>query len=176
MDGFAGKVNYWHDLYQFPEMTAVMEGYLHEHERMHSKNKLYTEAAAKNYAELIVITLKRILERKSVERKDKLSEMIDSLWVAVRQDISSNWQISDMAREAGMSQSTLQRYMRKVFNCSPKQMLLNIRMDEAKYLLSSTNYPLCTIAERLNYSNQFAFSYAFKRHFKLSPRQFRNIK
>ena len=174
MDGFAGKTAYWHDLYQFPEMTAVMEGYLHEIERMHS-NDLYTEAAAENYAELIVITLKRILERKSVRRKDKLRETVDSLWVAVRRDISRAWQMPDMARQAGMSQSTFQRYMRKVFNCSPKQMLLNIRMEEAKYMLSTTNYPLRTIAERLNYSNEFAFSYAFKKRFNISPRQFRNI-
>jgi len=175
MDEFAGKISYWHDLYQFPEMTASMEGYLHEQERMHSKNILYSEAAAKNYAELIVITLKRILERNSTKRRDNLRETVDSIWVTVRQDISRDWQVPDLARQAGMSQSTFQRYIRKTFNCSPKQMLLNIRMEEAKHLLSSTGYPLRTIAERLSYSNEFAFSYAFKRHFKVSPRKFRSI-
>jgi AraC-like DNA-binding protein len=173
MDGFADKVSYWHDLYQFPEMSAAMEGYLHEHERMHSNNSLYTESAAKNYAELITITLKRILERNTVKRKDNLRETVDSIWVAVRQNISREWQVPELARQAGMSQSTFQRYMRKVFNCSPKQMLLNIRMEEAKHLLLSSSYPLRTIAERLNYSNEFAFSYAFKRRFKISPREFR---
>lgn len=174
MEGFANKVSYWHDLYQFPEMTAAMEGYLHEHERMHSKNALYTEVAAKNYAELINITLKRILERNSIKRKDNLRETVDSIWIAVRQDISREWQVPELAQQAGMSQSTFQRYMRKVFNCSPKQMLLNIRMEEAKHLLLSSSYPLRTIAERLNYSNEFAFSYAFKRRHSISPRQFRN--
>jgi AraC-like DNA-binding protein len=173
MEGFAAKVSYWHDLYQFSEMTAAMEGYLHEHERMHSGNSRYAEAAAENYAELISITLDRILERNPGRRKDNLRERVDNIWLAVRQDVSRNWQIPDMSRQAGMSQSTFQRYIRKVFNCSPKQMLLNIRMEEAKHLLASTGYPLRTIAERLSYSDEFAFSYAFKRHIGLSPRQFR---
>ncbi len=174
MREFAVEVSCWHDLYQFPEMSAVMEGYLHECERMHSANARYTEAAAENYAELIVITLKRILERNSGRRKDNLRDAVDRVWLAVRRDVSRAWQMPGLARQAGMSQSTFQRYMRKVFNCSPKQMLLNIRMEEAKHLLTSTSYPLRTIAERLSYSDEFAFSYAFKRCSGLSPRQFRN--
>ena len=174
MQDFAGKISYWHDLYQFPEMAVAMEGYLHEHERMHCVNARYTQEAAENYAELIVISLNRILERNPSTRTDNVREMVDSIWLTVRQDISRDWQVPELARQAGMSQSTFQRYMRKVFNCPPKQMLLNIRMEEAKHLLASTNYPLRTIAERLRYSDRFAFSYAFKRHVGLSPRQFRN--
>lgn len=173
MSGFAGRISYWHDLYQFPEMGAAMEGYIHEHERMYSGNALYMKEAAQNYAELIVITLKRILGRESGSRMDNKRETVDNIWAEVRRDISMNHQVPELARQAGMSQSTFQRYIRKVFNCSPKQMLLNIRMEEAKHLLASTNYPLRTIAGRLGYSDEFAFSYAFKRHFKNSPRQFR---
>ena len=174
MSGFAGGISYWHDLYQFSEMNSAMEGYIHEHERIYGGNTLYPEAAAKNYAELIVITLKRILEGKSGRRRDNRRETVDNIWVTVRRDISMNWQVPELARQAGMSQSTFQRYIRKVFNCSPKQMLLNIRMEEAKHLLASTDYPLRTIAGRLDYSDEFAFSYAFKRHFKISPKQFRS--
>lgn len=174
MEKFAGKIFFWHDLYKLSEIAMLMEAYLHECEHIHGANERHTETAAENYAELIMITLERILERNSAKcKKDYLRETVDSIWLAVRQDVSRAWQVPGLARQAGMSQSSFQRYMRRVFNCSPKQMLLNIRMEEAKHLLSSTNYPLRTIAERLSYSDEFAFSYAFKRCLGFSPRQFR---
>ncbi|MDD5596793.1 MAG: helix-turn-helix domain-containing protein [Victivallaceae bacterium] len=173
MDNFSA-VAYWHDASQFLELRAAMEGCLHEHERMYGSGDPYAEKAARNYAELTVITLNRILERNFHDGKDKLHDTADGIWLAVRQNISRNWQITELAELAGMSPSTFQRYMRKAFNCSPKQMLLNIRFEEAKHLLLSTAYPLKTIAERLGYSDEFAFSYAFKRHCGMSPRHFRN--
>jgi AraC family transcriptional regulator of arabinose operon len=46
-------------------------------------------------------------------------------------------------------------------------------MDQAKMLLTNTSYPLKIIADKLDYSDEFVFSNAFKRKFGISPKDFR---
>ncbi len=47
------------------------------------------------------------------------------------------------------------------------------RLDYAKDLLLTTNLTLEKIAEKINFSTPYAFSKTFKKHFKISPQQYR---
>jgi two-component system response regulator YesN len=52
--------------------------------------------------------------------------------------------------------------------------LLRIRMETAKDILCSTNYKNLQIAEKVGISDQYYFSYCFKKYFKSSPNDVRN--
>ncbi|HJU03637.1 MAG TPA: AraC family transcriptional regulator [Nitrospiraceae bacterium] len=53
------------------------------------------------------------------------------------------------------------------------QYLRHLRLDEARRLLEIGDLPLAHIAQRLGFSDQFAFSHFFKRALGYSPKQFR---
>jgi AraC family transcriptional regulator of arabinose operon len=78
-----------------------------------------------------------------------------------------------MAEDMNMSQATLQRLSQKLYGKSPKQLVINIKMEQARLLLNNTNYPMKIIADKLDYSDEFVFSNAFKRKFGVSPKFFR---
>ena len=52
-------------------------------------------------------------------------------------------------------------------------MLKKIRLDQAKELLTSTGYPVKSIASLCGYEHPFAFSRSFKQEFGVSPMQYR---
>ena len=53
------------------------------------------------------------------------------------------------------------------------RLVLRLRMQRAESMLQSTDEPVAAIAARVGYENPFAFSVAFKRWSRQSPRAFR---
>lgn len=51
--------------------------------------------------------------------------------------------------------------------------LIQIRMDNASFLLKTTNYPIKEITVSVGYLDQLIFSRQFKKHFGCSPTQYR---
>ena len=68
-------------------------------------------------------------------------------------------------------------YIRTLFSqhlgSSPKQYLQKIRMERAKYLLSSTDENIKLIANSVGYDDPLLFSKMFKRYYNCSPTQYR---
>ena len=56
---------------------------------------------------------------------------------------------------------------------SPQEFQMNFRMERAGNLLRSTDNPVGMIAAELGYSDALAFSKSFRRHFGISPTQYR---
>jgi AraC-like DNA-binding protein len=56
---------------------------------------------------------------------------------------------------------------------SPQQYLTQMRMDEAKQLLRTTDNAVDEVAARVGYKDAFTFSKAFKRAVGASPREYR---
>jgi AraC-like DNA-binding protein len=73
----------------------------------------------------------------------------------------------------GVSPATLQRLVRRYFDSTPQQMVVEIRMSQARRLLQQSDYPLKVIAREVGYSDAFVFSSAFKRFHGNSPSAFR---
>ena len=83
------------------------------------------------------------------------------------------WTVSDLARVAVVSRSGLDERFRQVLGRSPIRYLTEWRMHLAEELLSSTDLGVGTIARRVGYDAEEAFSRAFKRHRGTSPAQWR---
>ncbi len=72
----------------------------------------------------------------------------------------------------GFERSYLYRVFKKHYGIGVKEYLVNIRMEKARALLPVEN-SVRRVASLVGYSDEFAFSKAFKRQFGLSPIEFK---
>lgn len=91
----------------------------------------------------------------------------------IRESLERNIQLSDLARECGLSVSHFTRAFRNTFGKSPYRWLLECRIDRAKALLVSSDLPLADIAIRSGFADQAAFTRAFGRIVGDSPGRWR---
>jgi AraC-like DNA-binding protein len=78
--------------------------------------------------------------------------------------------IEDIARDAGMSSSSLQRYFKAAYGVSVFEFIRNARLDEAKHLLMQQGASVSEAAYRAGYSSAANFTTAFKRRFGILPK------
>ena len=79
--------------------------------------------------------------------------------------------ISELARTVGLSESTLRRGFKKLFNTTVMGYLTSLRMKQAELLLRERKLSIGEIANLVGYSQLGHFSTAFKRQFGITPSQ-----
>ena len=87
--------------------------------------------------------------------------------------LDESWTINDMANLLDLSPSRFSHIYTSIFQVSPKQNLLNERMNQAKLLLQSQNYSIGEVASKVGYDNIYHFSKQFKKVVGMSPSEFR---
>lgn len=81
--------------------------------------------------------------------------------------------IEEIARNAGMSSSSLQRHFRAAFGMTVFEFVRNVRLDEARRALVQDGVSVGEAAYRAGYTSAANFATAFKRRFGLSPKHVR---
>jgi len=94
---------------------------------------------------------------------------LDKLWYLVRQELGGNWNLTRLARCAGVSAESLRRLSLEYHDAPPLAHLTRLRMHYAADLLACTREKISTVAARVGYEDPFAFSNAFKRVMGHSP-------
>ena len=72
----------------------------------------------------------------------------------------------------GLSPSRFFVLYKKIFGVSPKQDLINIRIEHAKYRLKQRQYTVTELAESIGYTNPYHFIRQFKQMSGVSPLQY----
>jgi AraC-like DNA-binding protein len=83
------------------------------------------------------------------------------------------WTVEQLATSVAVSRSLLDERFRSVLGRSPIRYLTDWRMHLAEELLATTRHPVGTIARRVGYDSEEAFSRAFKRLHTLPPAAWR---
>jgi AraC-like DNA-binding protein len=83
------------------------------------------------------------------------------------------WTVAELASGAAVSRSILDERFRQVLGRSPIRYLTEWRMHLAEELLTTTDLSVVTVARRVGYDSEEAFSRAFKRANGLSPSHWR---
>ena len=87
---------------------------------------------------------------------------------------NSSFSISDAVTDAGFHPDYFRRCFKEEFGISPIVYATNLRMEQAKKLLTlSMEYGIVEIAERCGFHDSFYFSKCFKKHTGLSPLEYR---
>lgn len=81
--------------------------------------------------------------------------------------------VQSTARHLNVSERTLLNVFRSLLDISTLDYIRNMKMDMAHHLLTTGASPIGEIASLLGYTDQFAFSKSFVRHFGVSPSEYR---
>ena len=93
----------------------------------------------------------------------------------IRDNFHMQLNLADLAREEGLSLARVERLFQKVFHYSPRQLLLQSRLEGALALIEA--YParsIADIARECGYTDHSAFSRQFKAMTGYTPSQFRS--
>lgn len=82
-------------------------------------------------------------------------------------------EIEVIARIANISTFHFFRTFKQVFNTSPHQYILNLRLKKAAQLLKKRQNSITDIAYQVGFADIHAFSKAFKKSYQIAPSQFR---
>lgn len=83
------------------------------------------------------------------------------------------WTLEELAKEIGMSRSSMAERFTDLLGVPPMQYLAQWRLQLAGELLRTSEVSLAEIAQRVGYSTEFALSRAFKRSYGIAPGYYR---
>ena len=92
---------------------------------------------------------------------------------AMHANVARAWTIEALAELAHMSRSTLALRFKQKAGVTPLEYLLHWRMHLAARSLKTSHLAVSTIGQQLGYTSDSAFSSAFKRVMKCSPKEYR---
>ena len=81
--------------------------------------------------------------------------------------------VSDLANHLGLNRAYLHTLFKKEFDMSPQQYLIHFRLQTAAEKLLDTTSSIQEISDQVGYQDTVSFSKAFKKHFGISPKQYR---
>ena len=102
----------------------------------------------------------------------RTEERLRSVWDAVQKDLSKEWTVTSLAKQAKTSGEHLRRLCQRSLGRSPMQQLTYLRMQYAAHRLATTDETIEVIARDVGYQNPFAFSNTFKRMTGFRPSRY----
>ena len=110
------------------------------------------------------------LDQSLMQSKRSVEIFLNSL----KSKLEEEWTVVKMADDCRLGVTRFTHYCKEITNCSPMEYLNRLRLRKAsKIIISETKTPIIDVAFRCGFSSTQYFNFAFKKHFKLSPNQFR---
>jgi transcriptional regulator GlxA family with amidase domain len=88
-------------------------------------------------------------------------------------NIYDHWSLGILASKAGINEFKLKVGFRQLFNDTPYQYLIRLRLKRASDLLVNTDLCLKEVAERVGFDSCRVFSRCFKKNFGILPKHYR---
>lgn len=85
---------------------------------------------------------------------------------------NANLKNQDLANECNISEVYFRKLFLKQFHTTPKQFILDIRLQKAKQLLKEGRLKIYAISEQCGFSNSYHFCHTFKEKTGLSPTEY----
>jgi transcriptional regulator GlxA family with amidase domain len=127
------------------------------------------------YSDVLLELLLREIARCTGPQEDAAGVRLRRLFEGVSGQLHHHWDVQTLVRKSGLrvTPDHFHRLCVKHLGDPPMRLVARRRLEHAAELLRDTSHSLQAIAELCGYSNAFALSAAFKRHFTVSPRTFR---
>jgi AraC-like DNA-binding protein len=91
----------------------------------------------------------------------------------VRENYTKDIDLNRVAKEAGMAPHHLHRTFRAVNGMTLHQLIVGLRLDEAKRLVQETDLPIANVCHRVGYASLPSFTHLFRARFGRPPAAFR---
>lgn len=125
-----------------------------------------------NLLENILLEIKRISRHypeKSTDHKDTIYQALNYIDEYFLTDISSE----QLAAISKYSYDRFRHIFKKVMNISPKQYIINKRLEYSKKLLASTDFSVTEISYQCGFSSTSHFIQVFKQETNITPVKYR---
>ncbi len=122
-------------------------------------------------AEVVAVSVEANVARRGSVHADGLRAVVD----LVRRDFAQPLKVERLAEAANMSADQLERIMRNVLATSPKQYILRTRVDNAAFLLVTTDRSIADIATSCGFFDQSQLSRQFTAALGLAPGRYRAL-
>ncbi|MGF1788952.1 AraC family transcriptional regulator [Photobacterium swingsii] len=98
--------------------------------------------------------------------------VVDFVIDKVCQDLSRKWRLADLASLLNMSNSKLQRKLKEE-DVDFSKLLNDVKLKKARDYLTYSDLTITQVANKSGFDNLAYFSNLFKKHYQLTPSQFR---
>lgn len=113
------------------------------------------------------------LEPEEITPDDKDSQFLLNLIEIIKANLSnSDLKIDDLGKELGMSHTPFYKKIKQLTNQTPNDFLKNIRLEQAKKLLSDSSLNISEIAYLTGFSSPKYFRECFKKQYGENPTEF----
>lgn len=128
----------------------------------------------------LLIVLFEIFKNQSVELDETLIESkrtVELFLNSINDKLTEEWTVVKMAKDCRLGVTRFTHYCKEITNCSPMEYLNRLRLRKAAgILLQKEKMQIIDVAYMCGFSSNQYFNYAFKRHFKMSPKIYRQNK
>ncbi len=125
-------------------------------------------------AELVLeLLLALAAEARAREAPDPTLGLIREALEVISRDLERDLSVAMLADRTGVSRERLSRSFQKCLHQSPQQVIREMKIRRASFLLKDTNIPIKQIATRLGYSDYTNFIRAFRQVTGMPPHEFR---
>lgn len=109
------------------------------------------------------------------DKRHPVYERIAEVVAFVQERHAEPLRLEDLAQLARMSVDQLERYFQRIFELTPKQLIIKTRLDAATRLLAGDE-SIAAVAYACGYADHSAFSRQFKATVGLSPGEYRRLR
>lgn len=91
----------------------------------------------------------------------------------IQLNFNTSIDVESLYRQNGFSRRSFFRHWKQFYSMPPLQYIQELKLEHAGHLLLETSMPVGEICEELNFKNPHYLSMLFKKHFGISPTQYR---
>lgn len=107
--------------------------------------------------------------------KNTQQTYLDEALLYIQLNFQDNISVMDIANHLSIDRSYLHRIFKKNLNLSPQEYILNLKLEKATELLSTTSLTIGDIARSVGYSDTMLFSKTFKKYKSCTPSKYRKF-
>lgn len=115
-----------------------------------------------------------ILKREKIPTNKKINSSIDAAVIYIDEYCLTDINLDELASNAGYCTDRFRNLFKELTGITPKQYIIQKRIEEAKKLLITTNEDLDSISNKLGFNYYSHFSLYFKKKTGLNPKEYRN--
>lgn len=110
------------------------------------------------------------------DKKNPVYRKVAAAVQVIHEEYGQPLQLPELARIANMSVAQIERYFLRIFHLTPRQMIIQTRVDAASRLLNGdASASVAEIAQACGYGDHSAFTRQFKATTGLTPSQYRQL-
>lgn len=172
--GTSGKSQLLDHIFHCPSTVRNILGKLMEQS---ISTSCYTYTLMLCYLQEIVTHLMQlsdtfILDHPANIQQDFHNDLLDQILAYMNRKVTEPITIEEICHKFFMSRSSLQALFKAHLHTSPKNYLINIKLQKSKELIRAEQHTISEIAYLLGFSSIHYFSRLFKKYYNLSPSEY----